>query len=160
MKRKSTSRNTTRARKRRPEPLQNVLVAVDGSDNSLRAVAWVADFFRSCGPVAIHLVNAQPSPQAWQTHGLGRRSVDEHLRFAADRTLEKSGAPLRRAAIPYQVVCAFGDAAEVIAKTAARLGCDAIVVGRRGLGSIRGMVLGSVSRRLLHLTGLPVVLVR
>jgi nucleotide-binding universal stress UspA family protein len=160
MKRKPTSRNTTRARKRRPAPLQNVLVAVDGSENAMRAVAWVADFFQGCGPAAIHLVNAQPSPQAWQTHGLGRRPVEEHLRFAADQVIEKSGAPLRRAAIPYRSVCAFGDAAEVIAKTATRLGCDAIVVGRRGLGSIRGMVLGSVSTRLLHLTGLPVVLVR
>jgi nucleotide-binding universal stress UspA family protein len=160
MTRKATSKNTARARKHRRSSLKSILVAVDGSDNALRAIAWVADFYRSCGPAAIHLVNAQPSPQAWQTHGLGRRPVEEHLRFAADQVFEKSGAPLRRATIPFESVCAFGEPAEVIAKTATRLGCDAIVVGRRGLGSIRGIVLGSVSSRLLHLTGLPVVLVR
>jgi nucleotide-binding universal stress UspA family protein len=140
--------------------MRNILVAVDGSDNARRAVAWVADSCRSHGPVEIHLVNAEPRPLEWQTRGLAREPIEEHLRWRSAQAIEACSSPLREAGLAYESIHVLGDAAESIADTATRLGCDVIVMGRRGLGAIRGMVLGSVSLRLLHLTGLPVVLVK
>ena len=52
-----------------------------------------------------------------------------------------------------------GHAQEVIAEYAKRHDCDCIVMGRRGLGAIRG-ALGSVSYAVLRSTELPVLIVR
>jgi nucleotide-binding universal stress UspA family protein len=40
------------------------------------------------------------------------------------------------------------------------LDCDHIVMGTRGLGAIPGIVLGSVTRKVLHLAKVPVVCIR
>lgn len=140
--------------------MKKVLVAVDGSGNASRAVAWLVDLCRSHGPVEIRLLNVEPQPQAWQTHGMEPEAVADHLRARCSLAIEESSAPLREAGLAFEGMCEFGDASHVIAEVAMRTGCDTILIGRRGLGSIRGMALGSVSSRLLHLTDLPVVLVK
>jgi nucleotide-binding universal stress UspA family protein len=140
--------------------MKNVLVAVDGSENSRRAVQFVRDFCRDYGPIVIHVLNVEPAPQAWQTHGMEQEAIEEHLRSRAAQVTEKSVRPLKDAGLEFEALFELGEPAQVIAQVAARLGCDAIVMGTRGLGTIRGMVLGSVSTKLLHLTELPVVLIR
>lgn len=50
--------------------------------------------------------------------------------------------------------------AEVLAALADELGCDHIVMGTRGLGAISGIVLGSVTRKVLHLTRIPVTCIK
>lgn len=140
--------------------MKKLLVAVDGSENAMRAVKWVADFCRSYGPVEISILNVEPRPQTWQTHGMEPQAVTDHLRARCALAIEDSTLPLREAGLAFEGICEFGDASHVIADVAASSKCDTIVLGRRGLGSIRGMALGSVSARLLHLTDLPVVLVK
>ena len=48
----------------------------------------------------------------------------------------------------------------LIADSAEREGCDAIVMGTRGMGSIGSLMLGSVATKVVHLTKLPVTLVK
>ena len=55
---------------------------------------------------------------------------------------------------------AVGDAAEIIVGRARELECDAIVMSTRGHGKLMGMLLGSVSTKVLHLADVPVTLVR
>jgi nucleotide-binding universal stress UspA family protein len=57
-------------------------------------------------------------------------------------------------------VVEIGSPAETIAKVAREQGCDGIVMGTRGLGAVSSVLLGSVSSRVLHLSDLPVTLVK
>jgi nucleotide-binding universal stress UspA family protein len=52
-------------------------------------------------------------------------------------------------------VVAQGQAAEVIVERAKEEGADLIVMGRRGLGSARALLMGSVSHRVAHLCQCP-----
>jgi nucleotide-binding universal stress UspA family protein len=53
-----------------------------------------------------------------------------------------------------------GPEAEAILKAADTHGTDLIVMGTRGLGSIEGLLFGSVSRKVSHLAPCPVLLIR
>jgi nucleotide-binding universal stress UspA family protein len=52
-----------------------------------------------------------------------------------------------------------GEAAHVVAEAAREEGADVIVVGTRGRGPLAGLLLGSVTQRLLHLAPCPVLAV-
>ncbi len=54
----------------------------------------------------------------------------------------------------------FGSIAETIGETARRLEVDTVVMGTRGLGSLSGLLLGSVAHRVVHQVPLPVILVK
>ena len=49
-----------------------------------------------------------------------------------------------------------GHAAHVIADTAGEIGADVIVVGTRGYSPVPGLLLGSITQRLLHIAPCPV----
>jgi nucleotide-binding universal stress UspA family protein len=87
-------------------------------------------------------------------------AIESQLRFRSRELTEGAREILDHAGIAHQSHFKLGDAAEAIAEAARSHGCDAIVMGTRGLGAITGWVLGSVARKVLHLTDLPVTLVK
>jgi nucleotide-binding universal stress UspA family protein len=54
----------------------------------------------------------------------------------------------------------FGHAARYITEAAKEHGADVIVMGSRGRTDVAGMVLGSTAHKVIHLTDLPVLVVR
>jgi nucleotide-binding universal stress UspA family protein len=53
-----------------------------------------------------------------------------------------------------------GDPGETIARRAAEIGCDWIVMGTHGRGRLANVVMGSVAQRVVHLSEVPVTLIR
>jgi nucleotide-binding universal stress UspA family protein len=53
-----------------------------------------------------------------------------------------------------------GPPAEAILRVAETRACDLIVVGSRGLGELKAVLLGSVSERVLHHSTVPVLIVK
>ena len=71
-------------------------------------------------------------------------ALEERERSAAD-ILEHAAAILRPTVLQLAADDQMGDAATTIITQAKALGCDAIVIGRRGVGALRAALLGSVS---------------
>jgi nucleotide-binding universal stress UspA family protein len=86
--------------------------------------------------------------------------VHDHLQSVGARKLEGARELLRKTGVPHEARVLLGDPAPTIAAAAKELGCDEIVMGTRGLNPVVGVVLGSVATRVVHLTDLPVTLVK
>ncbi|MFJ8200814.1 universal stress protein [Streptomyces sp. NPDC096152] len=120
---------------------RHVVVGVDGSVVSVRALDWAADEAARRG-VALHVVYAVPD----------RDEAGPVLASAAARVRA------RRPRLPLLTVAAEGDAVRALA--GASRAAALTVVGTRGLGGIAGRLLGSVSLRLAAHAHGPLVVVR
>jgi nucleotide-binding universal stress UspA family protein len=67
---------------------------------------------------------------------------------------------LHRSEIDFSTDTVEGPAAEAILRVAKLEGCDLIIMGSRGLGMVQGLLLGSVSYRVLHHATIPVLIVQ
>jgi nucleotide-binding universal stress UspA family protein len=67
--------------------------------------------------------------------------------------------PLRDSGLPYRTVLKDGRPASLIAETAESVDADLVVVGRRGLGGVAEVLLGSVSHELSLHCKRPVLLI-
>lgn len=140
--------------------VKNVLVPVDGSGNSLRAVRYVVEQVREHGPCAIHLLNVQP-PIASDTilAFFQPDAIEKYYDDESKAALAESEALLDRSGIVYQKAARIGNVAESIKAHAIEQGCDHIVMGSRGLGAAGSLFLGSTTMKVLHSVHIPVVLV-
>ena len=73
---------------------------------------------------------------------------------------EVHGRAMEKGVRHCEPVIAEGDPAESILRTAREHGADLIVLGTRGLGKIRELLVGSVSHKVTHLADQPCLLVR
>ncbi len=145
--------------------ITNVLLSVDGSEASLRAADVVAQLVSE--GAAIHIVTVHPVPQKYppltRTDILPEPELTESEQEAAESLLEHAAervtasAPIAK--IDKRLVVAES-AADGILGVADEVDAQLIAMGSRGLGEVRGMVVGSVSHKVLHLTSRPLLLVK
>ena len=131
---------------------QRWLIAVDGSAHALNAVAEAIRLAQAMTACRLHLINVQP----W----LSREAAEHELADRAWDATTAARALLEQAGLNWQLHVRMGEAAEQILAQAEALHCAGIITGSRGLGATRGMLLGSVAYKLMHLSPLPVLLVR
>jgi nucleotide-binding universal stress UspA family protein len=138
-----------------------ILLPVDGSDHAVRAAKHLISMLEGCASHEVLLLNVQEPIDAPEVRSHMPASEIEAMQethggdaMASVRTV------LDKAGIAYVPTVLIGPIAESIAKFASDQGCDKIVMGTRGLGAVSGILLGSVTTKLLHLTNLPVTLVK
>jgi nucleotide-binding universal stress UspA family protein len=139
------------------------LVPVDGSESAVRAVSHMIDkiqWFKQ--PIEIHLLNVQhPMPYGNRvTSVIGHDKVAQYHHEEGLAALQPTRAKLDAAGVKYVFHIGVGDAAETIVEYAKEKGCHQIVMGTRGLGSVSNMIMGSVATKVIHLTDIPVLLVK
>jgi nucleotide-binding universal stress UspA family protein len=141
--------------------MQKILVAVDGSASSARAVSYAVRLAESNASMETHLLNVQPAIISGVVRMLvSKQMIENYQRDEGEKALESAKRLFDSAGIPYKPHIAVGNPPKVIAQYAKELNCDALVMGTRGLGSIAGLVLGSVATKVLHLVDVPVTLVK
>jgi nucleotide-binding universal stress UspA family protein len=74
--------------------------------------------------------------------------------------LKSTMKKLDAAKIKYHHHIGVGAEAEVISQYAKEKGCDYIMMGTRGLGTVSNLVVGSVATKVIHLSPVPVLLVK
>ncbi|KAJ3024745.1 UNVERIFIED_CONTAM: hypothetical protein HDU68_007822 [Siphonaria sp. JEL0065] len=147
---------------------RTIAIAIDGSQESTQALVWVLEnLVQSPETDSIALINAYPgySPPA------GRSSLQSYAKVAAEQSKKHSQHILKHVqediihkkypAMSVSLHSVAGtDAKTVICETVQELKPAVLVVGARGLGVVKRVVLGSVSSYLVHHAGVPVVVAK
>ena len=140
-----------------------ILVPVDGSASANRAVACAIALVDGRPNGEITLLNVQ-NQQTLDVSDISRvTSVAANAEYAANQSqkaLREAIELCHNAQVKFDTRSAFGPVADIINKTAREIAADQIVMGTRGLSSWQGMVLGSVSTKVIQLSHVPVTLVK
>lgn len=141
--------------------MRKVLVPMDGSRSAMRALTYAlsrAD--REALSVQLIYVHFIPpfyeNAEAYLQRAQNRQLAEKHAASALDPAIEK----MAQAGIEHRTMVNFGDAAPEIVRAATRLNCESIIMGSRGMGAIRGLVLGSTSMKVVCLATIPVTIVK
>ncbi|KAL4338764.1 hypothetical protein S245_041529 [Arachis hypogaea] len=159
------------------------MVAIDESEGSFYALKWALDNFFSNisidnndnnneeGSIMVYLVNVQPKFQQ-HIYPVGvagaafypATAVMESVRKAQE---ERSAAILSKASkmckdkmVKAESIILNGDPREMICQAAEQMNVNLLVIGSRGLGTIKRAFLGSVSDYCAHHVKIPIVIVK
>ena len=139
---------------------KKILVGLDGSTGSARALAWAIELAKALKAeiVAVHVVELL-TPSAL---GLGLAPIelpDDWVDDLRRRFEDEWTAPLKQAGVRYRTIFETGSPAPALIATAKEEEPDLIVTGSRGLGGFGELLLGSVSHQLVLHAQLPVVVI-
>jgi len=141
--------------------MKRILIPVDGSQPAIHAVQAMLTA-RAYDPVErVDLLSVQiPLKSGKIGRGLPQAEIDAYYQDEGRAALEEASRLLSQAGVPFEARVEVGAAADTIARIADETGADEIYMGSRGLGSVSSLFMGSVATRVLHLTELPVTLVK
>jgi nucleotide-binding universal stress UspA family protein len=128
------------------------LVAVDGSEYSLYAVAEAIRLATKMKDCTLHVVNVQ--------HWLSKEAAELELMNQGLAATDATRALLDEAGVPWRLHIVMGEAADSIKALADKLGCHGIVIGSRGLGAAVNLLIGSVAYKVIHMSRIAVLVVR
>jgi nucleotide-binding universal stress UspA family protein len=140
-----------------------ILLAVDGSKHSLTTVDFVikrADWSRD--KLEIELVTVHlPVPQVGRMgFGPSKSQLQKYYTEEGEANLAPAKKKLDAAKMAYHASVLVGPVAETMVKHAKDAGCDLICIGTRGMTAAANALLGSTATKVLHLSTVPVLLVK
>jgi nucleotide-binding universal stress UspA family protein len=144
--------------------MKRILVATDGSDGADRAVEYAAHLAKNEGDelLIVHVIGGYGLPdnvfrqfthaqQAW---------LQEQLESVSKKILNAARDRARGIGVATILLeSRTGDVAQTIVEIAQEKNAENIVVGKRGVGRIAGLLLGSVSQKIVSLAPRPVTVV-
>lgn len=146
--------------------LKTILVPFDGSAYANRALDYASNFAAKYDAKLV-LLHAVHLPLGRLPEELHQYAVSEHLDgpdevgAVVEKMLQSAEVRATNAGAKELVHDSrIGDPATVILDAAKSFDADMIVMGSRGLGGLKGLLVGSVSDKVLHHAEVPVTIVR
>ena len=138
-----------------------ILLPVDGSEASLEAVRHALQLVREGLQASVVLANVQEPATLYEMLLAHDPEVIEKVSAQAGlHLLEPARTLVEQAEVPYELEVASGDPAHTLIDVLENFGCDMVVMGARGQGTLRSALLGSVSHEVLHAAQVPVTIVK
>ncbi len=143
-----------------------ILIALDGSENALRAVDHVAFIVESCpsDQIQVLLLNTWPGlvtltgPRVIPNLSSLNTSAQEKHKNKMESFLDQAENLLMEAGLPAQrikkrICWRCSDISKSILSEAEKGGCGTIVLGRRGISKAQEFFMGSISAKVIQLAG-------
>jgi nucleotide-binding universal stress UspA family protein len=132
-----------------------IVVGIDSSEDSVRALRWALEE-AGLREAELELVHAYPTPEIVAMPAIVTMPSDGELRLGAEQIVEHALAEVGGPGpVPVRTTVRPGASARVLCDVAE--GAELLVVGARGLGGFRGLLLGSVSQQVIAHAPCPVL---
>jgi len=144
-----------------PGEVHRILLAVDGSRHSLRATEYICRLRETGLPLEVELLTVVgPIPPGYLQEFITREKLDFYYQQEGARALFEAGAALESAGVKYSKHIVAGYVVDKLVHMALSRKCTRIVMGTHGHGPMAGLALGSVAYKAMHLSPVPVTLVK
>ena len=140
--------------------LKAILVAVDGSKNSDRAVTHALDMLATGLVAELHFLNVQPNLGGAISSFVRKEDIQAYHREEGEKCLASAVELAKKASIPAKVHIGVGRHGAVVNDYVKKLGAGAVVMGTRGHTGLAGVLLGSVAQDVIAHVDVPVTLVK
>jgi nucleotide-binding universal stress UspA family protein len=137
---------------------KNILLAVDGSEHSLRAAKEAVKITSLCNDCTVEVVYVVDYSKSKDEvlHSQGK----EELELSRRKKLLPIEEQLKSSNLSYQLKLLHGEPGPAIVDYANKEKYDLVIIGSRGLNSLQEMVLGSVSHKVVKRVKCPVLIVK
>ncbi len=140
-----------------------ILVAVDGSKNSLDAVQCLidhADWYRDKPQVELVTVHLPVPKLPGMGAAVGKNQIQRYYEEEGQARLAAAKKKLAAARVPFEARVLVGQIAETIVDHAKARRCDIIYIGTRGMSALGKAMMGSTAAKVLQISTIPVLLVK
>lgn len=139
--------------------MTKILIAIDGSKASIKAIDYVVKRRRRGERIEAYILNVQPaiSPKAGL---ITRGMIKDYQALESEKALGKPEVETMKRYLKADAYVEIGEPASCIIDFAQKTKCEEIVIGSRGLGSVKGIFLGSVASKVIQMSPIPVVVVK
>ncbi len=138
-----------------------ILVTVDGSDISNRALKFAVKLAKQFEkPATVAVLHVDPPVFPGVERRIGRDAVRSYHADNHVHAFEHARKALARAKVEIEEIGEVGEIAETILAVARKRKIDLIVMGSHGRSAVKGVLLGSVSTKVIAQTDIPVTIVR
>jgi len=142
---------------------KHILVPVDGSPTSMKAVAKAAGLAKTFGSAVtvLYVIDPYPFTGVGADFAYGQAQYLTAATAMANAALDAAKKELHDEGVEAETVVGGGHAVqEGISRALESTGADLIVMGSHGRRGIEKLVLGSVTQRVLGAVHVPVLVVR
>ena len=141
-------------------PYNTILIPLDGSPDAVFACETAINLGSpDVSGKMLHLVHCvDPIPALIK--GETRENLLQERKTKVDTVFVRAKGRLESHGFLCKTHVCEGDPGEEILRVCRKAGCDVIIMGTRGLGRLKSLLLGSVSRDVLKGATVPVILVR
>lgn len=141
--------------------MQNkILFAVDNSQYARAGIPLIAKYSKADNAEVLVLHVMMPLPNLPMEEGSAFITFSRNLRLAAEELVAGYQEALTKAGVKCSTSIVDGDIVKTIIEVSEEEKCELIVMGARGQGELKSLLLGSVSSKVLQLSKIPVLIAR
>ena len=132
--------------------IKRALLATDGSQHSQQALEYALEFLP--GDTKLTIISVIPQ--------VTKKELEKSLSSYHERVLKdaENEVKRRRPDIIVRIILEEGLPAEAICHHANQENVDIIIMGSRGIGGVKGWILGSVSRTVVNTCTKPIFIIK
>ncbi|MFZ3171455.1 MAG: universal stress protein [Carboxydocellales bacterium] len=146
--------------------MEKILLPTDGSEHSLKAARYARKLLERSPLSSLTILHVSDIPKEVLAHGymlevtIDPQVIKDLTETQKEQAINVTKKEFMNGNFRIDILNQLGNPVQIICDLVEKEGYDLIIMGSRGLGELKGILLGSVSDRVSHLAKCPVLIVK